>query len=68
MVDHVEESKKGILAKYNHFIEENKWKPHTTEDFQNTISFKTKFDQSYTTYRDNKNTHFKSLQTNLKSI
>jgi hypothetical protein len=70
--DHVEEIKKAFLAKYNHFIEEKKEEyhnenPDTTEDFQYHFPLKTKFDQSYSTYRDNKNTHFKSLQTNLKS-
>ncbi|MEZ7504012.1 DUF349 domain-containing protein [Flavobacterium sp. Arc2] len=70
--DHVEEIKKAFLAKYNHFIEEKKEEyhnenPDTTEDFQYHFPLKTKFDQSYSTYRDNKNTHFKSLQTNLKT-
>ena len=70
--EHVEEVKKAFLAKYNHFIEEKKEEyhnenPDTTEDFQYHFPLKTKFDQSYSTYRDIKNTHFKSLQTNLKS-
>ncbi|TDE02167.1 DUF349 domain-containing protein [Flavobacterium hiemivividum] len=70
--EHVEEIKKAFLAKYNHFIEEKKEEyhtenPDTTEDFQYHFPLKVKFDQSYSTYRDNKNTHFKSLQTNLKS-
>ncbi|WP_074722881.1 DUF349 domain-containing protein [Flavobacterium frigoris] len=70
--DHVEEIKKAFLTQYNHFIEEKKEEylaenPDTTEDFQYHFPLKSKFDQSYATYRDNKNTHFKSLQTNLKS-
>jgi hypothetical protein len=70
--DHVEEIKKAFLTQYNHFIEEKKEEylaenPDTTEDFQYHFPLKSKFDQSYSTYRDNKNTHFKSLQTNLKS-
>ena len=70
--DHVEEIKKAFLSKYNHFIEEKKEEFHTenpesTEEFQYHFPLKTKFDQFYTLYKDNKNTHFKSLQNNLKS-
>jgi len=70
--DHVEEIKKAFLAKYNHLIEEKKEEylaenPDTTEDFQYHSPLKTKFDQYYSLFRDNKNTHFKSLQTNLKT-
>ncbi|UQD57375.1 DUF349 domain-containing protein [Flavobacterium sp. K5-23] len=70
--DHVEEIKKSFLAKFNHFIEEKKEEyhtenPDTTEDFQYHSPLKLKFDQYYSQFRDNKNTHFKSLQTNLKS-
>jgi hypothetical protein len=70
--EHVEEIKKAFLAKYNHFIEEKKEEfhtenPETTEDFQYHSPLKTKFDQIYSHFRDNKNTHFKSLQTNLKT-
>jgi hypothetical protein len=69
---HVEEIKKAFLAQYNHFIEEKKEEyqaenPDTTEDFQYNFPLKGKFDQSYSLYKDNKNIHFKSLQTNLKS-
>lgn len=70
--DHVEEIKKAFLAKYHHFIEEKKDEfhaenPDTTEDFHYHLPLKPKFDQLYSQYRDRKNTHFKSLQTNLKS-
>ncbi|EIA08300.1 DUF349 domain-containing protein [Flavobacterium frigoris] len=70
--EHVEEIKKAFLAKYNHFIEEKKEEyhtenPDTTEDFQYHSPLKTKFDQVYSLFRDNINTHFKSLQTNLKT-
>jgi len=70
--DHVEEAKKAFLAKYHHFIDEKKeeWlseNPETTEDFHYHLPLKTKFDQLYNQYRDKKNTHFKSLQTNLKA-
>ncbi|MFA9188245.1 DUF349 domain-containing protein [Flavobacterium sp. FBOR7N2.3] len=70
--DHVEEIKKAFLSKYNHFIEEKKEEfhaenPETTEEFQYHFPLKSKFDQFYTLYKDNKNTHFKSLQNNLKT-
>ncbi|MFC6875783.1 DUF349 domain-containing protein [Flavobacterium myungsuense] len=70
--DHVEEIKKAFLAKYHHFIEEKKDEfhaenPDTSEDFHYHFPLKVKFDQLYTQYRDRKNTHFKSLQNNLKS-
>ena len=70
--DHVEEVKKAFLSKYYHFIDEKKEEflaenPETTEDFHYQFPLKASFDQLYTHYRDRKNTHFKSLQTNLKS-
>lgn len=70
--DHIEEIKKAFLSKYNHFIEEKKEEfhaenPETTEEFQYHFPLKSKFDQFYTLYKDNKNTHFKSLQNNLKT-
>ena len=70
--DHVEEVKKAFLSKYYHFIDEKKEEfhaenPETTEDFHYQFPLKASFDQLYTQYRDRKNTHFKSLQTNLKS-
>lgn len=70
--EHVDEIKKAFLAKFNHFIEEKKEEfqaenPDSTEDFQYHSPLKVKFDQFYTQYKNNKNIHFKSLQTNLKS-
>jgi hypothetical protein len=70
--DHVEEVKKAFLSKYYHFIDEKKEEfhaenPETTEDFHYQFPLKASFDQFYTQYRDRKNAHFKSLQTNLKS-
>ena len=70
--DHVEEIKKSFLAKYHHFIEEKKDESHaenpdSIEDFHYHSPLKAKFDQLYSQYRDKKNTHFKSLQTNLKT-
>ena len=70
--DHVEELKKSFLNKYYHFIDEKKEEfqaenPEATEEFQYHFPLKTKFDQIYSHYRDRKNSHFKSLETNLKS-
>ena len=70
--DHVEEIKKSFLAKYYHLLEEKKEEflaenPDTNEEFQYHSPLKTTFDQYYSLFRDNKNTHFKSLQTNLKT-
>ena len=70
--DHVEEIKKSFLAKYNHLLEEKKEEflsenQETNEEFQYHSPLKTKFDQYYSQFRNNKNTHFKSLQTNLKT-
>lgn len=70
--DHVDEIKKSFLAKYNDFIEEKKEafhaeQPDSTEDFQYHLPLKTQFDEYYNAYKDRKSTHFKSLQTNLKS-
>lgn len=70
--DHVEEIKKSFLAKYNHLLEEKKEEflaenPDTTEEFAYHSPLKSQFDQYYSLFRDNKNAHFKSLQTNLKT-
>jgi hypothetical protein len=70
--DHIEEIKKSFLAKYHHFLEEKKEEflaenPNTTEEFIYHLPLKSQFDQLYSLYRDNKNVHFKSLQTNLKT-
>lgn len=69
--EHVEEIKKAFLSKYYHFIDEKKdafyaENPDTKEDFQYQSPLKSKFDTLYSNYRDKKNTHFKSLQTNLQ--
>ena len=70
--DHIEEIKKSFLAKYNHLLEEKKEEflaenQDPNEDFQYHSPLKTNFDKYYSIFRDAKNTHFKSLQTNLKS-
>jgi len=70
--EHVEEIRKAFLAKYNHLIEEkreefNLENQDPNEEFQYHSPLKSKFDQYYNIYRENKNAHFKSLQSNLKS-
>lgn len=70
--EHVEQLKTAFISKYNHFIEEKKDEfaeenPETTEEFHYHLPLKSKFDALYNQYRDKKNTHFKSLQTNLKT-
>ncbi|WP_343626652.1 DUF349 domain-containing protein [Flavobacterium lindanitolerans] len=70
--DHVEELRSAFLSKYNHFIEEKREEflaenPDTTEDFHYHLPLKIKFDTLINQYRDKKNTHFKSLQNNLKA-
>jgi len=70
--DHVEEIRKAFLAKYNQLIEEkreefNQENQDPNEEFQYHSPLKSKFDQYYTIYKDNKNVHFKSLQSNLKT-
>ena len=70
--DHVEEIKKSFLSKYHHFLDEKKEaflaeNPDTTEDFHYQFPLKASFDQLYSGYRDRKNKHFKSLQSNLET-
>ncbi len=70
--DHVEEIKKSFLAKYYHLLDEKKEEfiaenLDTTEEFTYHSPLKTQFDQFYSLFRDNKNAHFKSLQSNLKT-
>ena len=70
--DHVEEIKKSFLSKYFHLLEEKKEEflaenLDANQEFTYHSPLKTQFDQFYSLYRDNKNTHFKSLQTNLKT-
>ena len=70
--DHIEEIKKSFVAKYNHLLEEKKEEflaenQDPNEDFQYHSPLKTNFDKYYSIFRDAKNTHFKSLQTNLKT-
>ncbi len=70
--DHVEEIKKSFLAKYYHLLEEKKEEflaenQDTNEEFKYYNPLKGEFDKYYSQYRDNKNNHFKSLQTNLSA-
>ncbi len=70
--EHIEEIKNVFLSKYNHFIEEKK-EEFESQNLDNNETFhyhsplKIKFDQLYSSYRDRKNTHFKSLQNNLQT-
>jgi hypothetical protein len=70
--EHIEEIKKAFLAKYNHLLEEKKEEflaenQDPNEEFQYHSPLKTSFDKYHSLFRDTKNTHFKSLQTNLKT-
>ena len=70
--DAIEQIKAAFLGKYHHYIEDKKKafyneNPDTIEDFQYNFPLKTKFDQLYNEFREKKNKHFKSLESNLKS-
>ncbi|WP_394759858.1 DUF349 domain-containing protein [Flavobacterium sp.] len=70
--NHVEEIKSAFLSKYNHFIEEKKEEflhenPDSIEEFEYHFPLKAKFDSLYSNFRSKKNTHFKSLESDLKS-
>jgi Domain of Unknown Function (DUF349) len=70
--NHVEEIKNAFLSKYHHFIEEKKEEalhqnPDSTEEFEYHLPLKSRFDTLYSNFRSKKNTHFKSLESNLKS-
>jgi hypothetical protein len=70
--NHIEEVKRAFLEKYSHFIEDKKEEfhnenPDSTDEFHYHSPLKVKFDQLYNRFKDIKNTHFKSLQTNLKT-
>ena len=70
--EHIEEIKKSFLAKYNHLLEEKKEEflaenQDPNEEFKYHSPLKSNFDKYYSIFRDAKNTHFKSLQTNLKT-
>ncbi len=70
--NHVEELKTAFLSKYHHFIEEKKEEflhenPDTQEEFEYHLPLKSKFDSLYNNFKSKKSTHFKSLESNLKS-
>ena len=70
--DAIEQIKSAFLGKYHHYIDDKKKafyneNPDTIEDFQYNFPLKTKFDQLYNEFREKKNKHFKSLESNLKS-
>jgi hypothetical protein len=69
--DHVEEIKKAFFSKYNHLIEEKKEEfshenPDSTLEFEYNFPLKDKFDHLYDEFRNKRNKHYKSLQTNLE--
>ncbi len=70
--EHVEHIKTAFLSKYHHFIEEKKEEyqaenPDSADDFHYNFPLKSRFDHLYHQYRDKKNSHFKSLQNDLKA-
>jgi hypothetical protein len=69
--EHVEEIKKAFLSKYYHLMDEKREEflvenPETTEEFHYHFPLKSKFDTLYTSHREKKNAHFKSLQNDLQ--
>lgn len=67
----MEEIKKEFLSQFHHFIDEKKQEfmeenPESTEAFEYHLPIKSKFDQVYTQYREEKNAHFKKLQSDLQ--
>jgi Domain of Unknown Function (DUF349) len=69
--NHVEELKTAFLSIYNHFIEEKKEEfinenPDTQDEFEYHLPLKSRFDLLYNNFKSKKNTHFKSLESNLK--
>ena len=68
--NHIEEIKSAFLSKYNHFIEEKKEEfvhenPDSTQEFEYHFPLKSKFDTLYSNFRSKKNTHFKSLESEI---
>lgn len=70
--EHVEHIKRSFLSKYNELIEEKKDQflqenPDAfASDFQYELPAKNQFDSLYRNYREQRNTHFKSIQEQLK--
>jgi len=68
----VEEVRREFYNKYNHFIEDKKDEYANenngdTTGFEYHLPLKQSFDGLYNQYRDKKNSHFKKVQTDLKS-
>lgn len=68
---HVEEIKAAFLSKYHHFMEEKKEEflqenPNSETEFEYHFPLKNKFDSLYTSFKNKKNAHFKSLENSLK--
>ncbi|MBF6608036.1 MAG: DUF349 domain-containing protein [Flavobacterium sp.] len=70
--EHVENIRHAFFSKYNQLLEDKREEfasenPDTTEEFQFQFPLKMTFDNLYHQYKDRKNAHFKSLQTNLQT-
>ncbi len=70
--EHVENLRQAFFSKYNQLLEDkreefNAENPDSTEEFQYQFPLKLTFDNLYHQYKDRKNAHFKSLQTNLQA-
>ena len=68
----MEDIKKEFLSQFHHLIDEKRQEfleqnPETTEVFEYHLPLKSKFDQLYTQYREQKNAHFKKLQNDLQA-
>ncbi|MBQ0116867.1 MAG: DUF349 domain-containing protein [Flavobacterium sp.] len=70
--NHVDEIKKVFLQKYHYFIDEKR-DEYSNENNGDTTGFeyhlpaKNKFDEIYTHYKEQRNTHYNNLQKDLKS-
>ena len=68
----IEEIKHAFLNKYHHFIDEKREEfkaenPESVEEFEYNLPLKSKFDELYNNFRSKKSSHFKSLESDLKS-
>ncbi len=70
--NHVEEIKSVFLSKYHEFIDEKRDEfihdnPDSQEDFEYHLPLKSRFDNVYNLFKSKRNTHFKSMESSLKS-
>ncbi|OYU84708.1 MAG: chromosome segregation protein [Flavobacterium sp. BFFFF2] len=69
---HAEEIRKAFMTQFHALIDEKRKafyaeNPETTDDFQYHLPIKGTFDQLYSTYRDAKTSHLKSIESALKN-